>query len=200
MSEKNKENKNEKNEFFEEEVIKMFDEVEEEVNVRKNKKKNEDINLKQCKERVNELENENEKIRNQFQRALADYANLKLRNEKERVSLLKTSNANFVSKMLPIIDNFERAIKAKDNDSKSIGISMIYKQLNHILEEEGLKKMEAKGEQFDPNLHDALMMEETDEYEDGIIIEVFEPGYIFKDKLIRTAKVKVSNNKEDYNE
>ncbi len=186
-------------EVLEEEIIEAIDEVDEVVNI--NQKGDEDssseVGEEHLREKICELENENEKLKDQFQRSLADYANLKLRSEKERLNLLKSSNADLVCKLLPVIDNFDRAIKAKDDDTKSVGISMIYKQLNNILGQEGLKKIEAKGKQFDPNLHDALMMEENDEYEDGTIIEVFEPGYMFKDKLIRTAKVKVSSNKED---
>ncbi|MFP4456858.1 MAG: nucleotide exchange factor GrpE [Clostridia bacterium] len=195
MSDKNKDSK--KNGSFEEEVIEIFDDIDEKVDIKEDVNESENMSLDQCKERVSELEAENEKLKNQFQRSLADYANLKLRSERERLSLLKTSNADFIRKLLPIIDNFERAIKAKDDDSKSVGISMIYKQLHSVLEEQGLEKIEAEGEHFDPSMHDALMMEETNEYDDGIVIEVFEPGYVFKDKLIRTAKVKVSSNKED---
>jgi molecular chaperone GrpE len=194
-------NEKKNKEVLEEEVLEVIDDIDEAMEIDESDEllddKNDEMSVEQLKEKLNELETENEKLKNQFQRSLADYANLKLRSERERLNLLKSSNADLICKLLPVIDNFNRAIKAKDDDTQSIGISMIYKQLNSILEEEGLKKIEAEGKEFDPNLHDALMMEENDEYEDGTIIEVFEPGYMFKDKLIRTAKVKVSSNKED---
>jgi molecular chaperone GrpE len=194
-------NEKKNKEVLEEEVLEVIDDIDEAMEIDESDEllddKNDEMSVEQLKEKLNELETENEKLKNQFQRSLADYANLKLRTERERLNLLKSSNADLICKLLPVIDNFNRAIKAKDDDTQSIGISMIYKQLNSILEEEGLKKIEAEGKEFDPNLHDALMMEENDEYKDGTIIEVFEPGYMFKDKLIRTAKVKVSSNKED---
>jgi molecular chaperone GrpE len=194
-------NEKKNKEVLEEEVLEVIDDIDEAMEIDESDEllddKNDEMSVEQLKEKLNELETENEKLKNQFQRSLADYANLKLRSERERLNLLKSSNADLICKLLPVIDNFNRAIKAKDDDTQSIGISMIYKQLNSILEEEGLKKIEAEGNEFDPNLHDALMMEENDEYKDGTIIEVFEPGYMFKDKLIRTAKVKVSSNKED---
>jgi len=194
-------NEKKNKEVLEEEVLEVIDDIDEAMEIDESDEllddKNDEMSVEQLKEKLNELETENEKLKNQFQRSLADYANLKLRSERERLNLLKSSNADLICKLLPVIDNFNRAIKAKDDDTQSIGISMIYKQLNSILEEEGLKKIEAEGKEFDPNLHDALMMEENDEYKDGTIIEVFEPGYMFKDKLIRTAKVKVSSNKED---
>jgi molecular chaperone GrpE len=150
------------------------------------------ISIDDCKEKLKEALDENDKLKNQFQRSLADYANLRIRSEKERATLIKSSNEEIMCKLLPVIDNFDRAIAAKDDDNNSIGISMIYKQLTSVLSEAGLEKVEALGSQFDPHLHDALMQEHSDDYEEGTVLEVFEPGYKFKDKLIRAAKVKVS--------
>lgn len=156
-----------------------------------------DMNLEQCREQLDVLRVDNEALQNQLQRAMADYANLRLRSEKEKLAIIKSSNQNFICKLLPALDNFERAIEAKEEDLKSKGILMIYKQLVNVLKEEGLKQIKAIEEEFDPRLHDALMVEETKDFENNTVVEVFETGYLFKDKLIRAAKVKVARNKED---
>ncbi|QOR35583.1 nucleotide exchange factor GrpE [Clostridium sp. 'deep sea'] len=143
---------------------------------------------------LNKLTTENERLQNQYLRAVADYTNLKKRTEKERRELLTSANANLIGKILPVIDNFERALQTISDPEVTKGVNMIYKQLIDILSVEGLEKIEAEGEQFDPHIHEALMQEQNSEVADNTVLQVFEPGYRFNNKLLRAAKVKVSSN------
>ncbi len=97
---------------------------------------------------------------------------------------------------MPVLDNFERAVAAskdsRDFDSLLKGIDMIQRQLGQTLEQEGLKAMEAVGEAFNPEFHQAVMQVESDEHEEGIVVEELQKGYVFKDKVLRPAMVKVS--------
>ncbi|HET6453515.1 MAG TPA: nucleotide exchange factor GrpE, partial [Armatimonadota bacterium] len=96
----------------------------------------------------------------------------------------------------PVLDNFERAIKTaeeiKDYDALHGGVILILRQLRDILTKEGVKPIEAQGKLFDPNLHEAVMRLDSDEYTDGMIIEEFQTGYMIGDKVIRPSMVKVA--------
>ena len=130
-----------------------------------------------------------------MQRLKAEFDNYRKRTQKEKEEIFKYAAERIIVSLLPVIDNFERAIdsidKNKDFESLSQGINMIYRQLCKILEDEGLKAIEALGQQFDPNLHEAIMREESDQGE-NIVLEEFQKGYFLKDKVIRFSKVKVS--------
>jgi len=130
-----------------------------------------------------------------MQRLKAEFDNFRRRTQKEKEEIAKYAAERIITSLLPVIDNFERAIdsidKNKDFDSFSQGVSLIFRQLYKVLEDEGLKAIEAVGQQFDPNLHEALMKEESDLGE-NIVLEEFQKGYYLKDKVIRFSKVKVS--------
>jgi molecular chaperone GrpE len=105
---------------------------------------------------------------------------------------LGRANSTLVCKLLPIIDNFERALLTIENADVKSGVEMIYRQLTDVLTAEGLEKIEAENQPFDPYIHEALFQEQNDTVEDNTVLQVFEPGYRFKNKLLRAAKVKVS--------
>ncbi len=132
-----------------------------------------------------------EKLKAQLARAMADYSNLKNRTERERADIIRSANSALMQKMLPVLDSFEAALS--DEVTAEL-IGPIAKQFLEILIDEGLERVKSLGEEFDPNYHEAVMMGPGEE--DNIILQVFEQGYIFKDKLIRTAKVQVSNREE----
>ena len=120
-----------------------------------------------------------------LKRVQAEFINYKSRTEKELANSISLGKELMVEKLLTIIDNFELAL----NNTKDKGIEMIYAQLIDILEKEGLKEIECKT--FDPNIHEALLSEESDKPE-NTILEVLQKGYMFNDKVIRVAKVKVA--------
>lgn len=139
------------------------------------------------------LMGENQELTNQMLRLQADFENFKRRTRQEREELLKYSNMELVKKLLPVIDNFERALDTKDVQAESYaqGMALIYRLFIDTLTKEGLQRMTSEGEEFDPNLHDAVMHEQSDEHDENSIISELQKGYLFKEKLLRPSMVKV---------
>lgn len=145
--------------------------------------------------RLAELQRQAEENHNRYLRAQADFDNFRRRTLKEKEELAQYASLKLVEQLLPVLDNFQRALQTgegADLGSYAKGVEMIYRQLSQVLEEEGLKQMEPVGQPFDPELHQAIMQVESEEYEEGIVVEVVQPGYRLKDKVIRPAMVKVS--------
>ena len=126
-------------------------------------------------------------------RMMADFQNYKRRVEKEKKDLYSYANEKIVSDLLEVMDNFERALEQEADDSFKEGMEMIFKQLGTVLEKSGLAEIPALGEDFDPNVHNAVMTEETDEYESGKVSGVMQKGYTLNGKVIRPSMVKVVN-------
>lgn len=143
-----------------------------------------------------ELEKLAEENQQRYLRAQADFDNFRRRTLKEKEELGQYASMKLLGQLLPVLDNFERAIAASsgsgDFDSLAKGVDMIFRQLGQTLEQEGLKVMNVVGEPFNPEFHQAIMQVESDEYEEGIIVEEVQKGYILKDKVLRPAMVKVS--------
>ncbi|MCL0100692.1 nucleotide exchange factor GrpE [Peptococcaceae bacterium] len=131
---------------------------------------------------------------NRLARAQADFENLRRRTNKEREQLLKYAAEELIIDILPVIDNFQRALESKNKSSEEFvsGVEMIYKQLLDVLKKAGVEEIKSLGEDFDPNKHEAIMQVESEEYPENKIVEVLRKGYILKDKIIRPAMVKVS--------
>jgi len=131
----------------------------------------------------------------------AEYENTRKRMEKEKYDHIKFANEGIIAQLFPIVDNFDMAFsameKADDKAAVMDGISMVQKEFHRILEEYGVSVVETKGKQFDPNVHEAVMAEETDEYEDGAIVEEIRPGYTLNGRLLRPAQVRVAKNEAD---
>lgn len=131
----------------------------------------------------------------QLQRLKAEFDNFRKRTQREKEEIAKYGSERVIMSLLPVVDNFERAVDStrlnKDFDSFSQGVAMIFKQFYKVLEDEGLKAIDTVGEEFDPNLHDALI-KEVSEQGDNIILEEIQKGYYLKDKVLRPSKVKVS--------
>lgn len=129
-------------------------------------------------------------------RTQADFDNFRKRTQKEKEDFAKYASSKLITELLPIIDNFERAISAAgdiaDNDSFAKGVGMIFRQLEGVLKAEGLEPMEAVGQPFNPEFHQAIMQVESDEHEEGIVVEEVQKGYKLKDRVLRPAMVKVS--------
>lgn len=131
-----------------------------------------------------------------YQRLFAEFQNYRSRNEKEKSEMYEMGKIGVIEKLLPIVDDFERGIEALGDDKDSPageGMNLIYKKLTDTLSEMGVEVIEAEGQQFDPELHNAVMHEDNDEYEENIIVEEFQKGYKYNDTVIRHSMVKVAN-------
>lgn len=127
-----------------------------------------------------------------YLRLMADFQNYKKRVEKEKTDLYSYANEKLVTEILAVLDNFERALAHEDSgDGFKEGMEMIFKQLMDVLEKSGLAEIAALGEDFDPNFHNAVMTEETEEYESGKVSGVLQKGYTLNGKVIRPSMVKV---------
>lgn len=134
-----------------------------------------------------------------YQRLLrlqADYDNFRRRTRQEKEDFAKYASMQVMERLLPVLDNFERAIAAGRNtddlDSFLKGVDMIFRQLTDVLGQEGLTPIKAVGEPFNPKFHQAVMQVESDEHEDGIIVEELQKGYMLKERVIRPSMVKVN--------
>lgn len=131
-----------------------------------------------------------------FLRATADLENFKKRAEKEKAEFLNYANDNLITEVLPVVDNFERAL-AHANSEETLeslrqGVKLTIDQLNAVLKKYGLQDVKAEGEKFDPSLHHAITEEERDDIEPGIVTKEFQRGYFLKGRLLRPSMVAVS--------
>lgn len=131
-----------------------------------------------------------------WQRARAEFANYKKRVERDQVQAQQAAAGRIIKRYLEIMDDLERALKNRPQDGEGAswanGIELIYRKFESLLESEGVKPMEAEGEFFDPNLHEAITSEESDAHESGQIIEVMQRGYMLGDRVLRPAMVRVA--------
>ncbi len=150
-----------------------------------------------------DLQSELEEIRSQaeeyldgWQRARAEFANYKKRIQKEREESRSFITAEILSKYITVVDDFERALSDRPSDGASDawaeGVDMIYRKLKTILESEGVEEFSPEGEIFDPNFHEAIGFEESDDHDEGMIFQVIQPGYKIGERVIRPAIVRVA--------
>ncbi|WP_240666767.1 nucleotide exchange factor GrpE [Longirhabdus pacifica] len=132
-----------------------------------------------------------------FLRLQAEFENFKRRTRKEKEDLRKYAAIDVITGLLPVLDNFERALAAsettKDFDSLVKGLDMVFKQMQPVLEQEGLTQIDAVNQPFNPEFHQAIMQVESDEHEEGIVVEEVQKGYMLKEKVLRPSMVKVSS-------
>ncbi|ORC38250.1 nucleotide exchange factor GrpE [Marispirochaeta aestuarii] len=155
-----------------------------------------DDGLEVLRKRIQELEAENSKLKDQYLRKSADFDNFRKRMFREKEESVKYANTNLLSDIINIIDDFERAIKSsqesKDFDMFHSGIELIEKQFTGMLERNwGLKRFESEGEPFDPQKHEAINMEEREGLQDQTVLEDYQKGYMLHDRVLRHSKVKV---------
>ncbi|WP_422392712.1 nucleotide exchange factor GrpE [Mesobacillus harenae] len=146
--------------------------------------------------RITELEMKLEETENRYFRLQADMENLRRRSRLDLEASSKYRAQNLISDLLPVIDNFERALKmdADNEQAKSIlkGMEMVYNGLIAALKTEGAEPIESAGKEFDPHVHQAVMQVEDENFEPNTVVEEFQKGYKLKDRIIRPAMVKVS--------
>jgi molecular chaperone GrpE len=129
-----------------------------------------------------------------WQRAQAEFANYKRRLERDNASFREIARGDVIKRFLPVVDDLERALANRPSDEHAWvgGIELVYRKLLGILESEGLKRIEAEGKAFDPNLHEAISQEHNEDFESGQVISVVQQGYILGDRVIRHAHVRVA--------
>ena len=146
-------------------------------------------------ERIAKLETEKEDLRKTLIHRQADFENFRKRVERERHEESRRATGVSIQHLLPVLDTFERALAAHDDPAYAEyrkGVELIYKQLWEALAKQGLERIEAQGKTFDPHVHQAIERVETTEHEDGTVIDVLEPGYIFHGRVLRPATVRVA--------
>lgn len=152
---------------------------------------------KEKKEKKDPRDVKIEELNDRLMRTMAEFDNFRKRTEKEKSQMFEFGAKDIIEKILPIIDNFERGLGTISEEEKGSafaqGIEMVYKQLTTALEEAGVKAIEAVGQEFDPNLHNAVMHAEDENYGENIITDEFQKGYMYKENVVRHSMVKVVN-------
>ena len=152
------------------------------------KKQKADKKQDALKEKIDELEDK-------VKRQMAEFDNFRKRTEKEKTAMFETGARSVIEKILPVVDNFERGFTSIPEEEKGTpfaeGMEMVYKQLMTELEKMDVKPIPAVGEEFDPNLHNAVMQVESEEYESGVIAQELQKGYTYRDNVVRHSMVAV---------
>lgn len=150
---------------------------------------------KQKKEQANADKEKIAELEDKVKRQLAEFENYRNRTDKEKQAMFETGAKSVLEKILPVIDNFERGfstVEESDKDDAFVqGMQKVYKQLMDELDKIGVKPIEAVGQEFDPNLHNAVMQVESEEFESGIVAQEFMKGYTYRDSVVRHSMVGV---------
>ncbi len=149
------------------------------------------------KEKKDKKDEQIAELTDKVKRQLAEFENFRNRTEKEKSQMYMVGARDVIEKLLPVVDNFERGLKSIPEDQKdgpvASGMEMIYKQLITVLTDLGVTPIEAVGQEFDPNLHNAVMHAEDEELGENTVSEEFQKGYKYKDAVLRHSMVKVVN-------
>lgn len=155
-----------------------------------------ETDLKNALEKISEIERQNAELKDALLRKAAEFENYKRRNEVDQLNILKYSAESFIRNILPIYDDLERSLshidEATNFDSTKKGLLLVYEKFGKILDNQGVKKIDAKGKPFDVHFHEALMQQPAEGIPPHTVLDVLEPGYMYKDRVIRHAKVIVS--------
>jgi molecular chaperone GrpE len=157
----------------------------------------EDVEDNKTSDTIQQLENEKEELKTRLLRLQADYDNFRRRTREESTAAAKYRSQNLAERLLPVIDNFERAldVETASEETKSVlqGIEMLQRQLKDALQKENIEEIEALGQLFDPECHQAVMQVDHEDYDSNTVVEVLQKGYKLNDRVIRPAMVKVNN-------
>lgn len=136
-----------------------------------------------------------EDLNDRLRRQMAEFDNFRKRSEKEKSQMFDMGARSIIEKVLPVVDNFERGLAAVPEDQKDdafvTGMDKVYKQLMTEFDSIGVKPIEALGQEFNPDLHNAVMQVESDEYEPGVVAQELQKGYMYKDTVVRHSMVAV---------
>ena len=184
-------------EELEEVIVAEQDETNNEESIEENEKEevvNQEVDNEQTE--VEQLKEQIEEEKNKYLRLLADYDNFKRRATLDKTALQKYQSQNVLTNLIPVLDNFYRAItvEAKTDEARTImeGMEMIYRSLVDALKSEGLVEIEALDKEFDPNYHQAIMTGNDSDKPSGIVLDEMQKGYILKDRVLRPSMVKVN--------
>ena len=149
---------------------------------------------------MKKLVDEAAQSKDRYVRLYADFENARKRMEREKQEFVKYANEELLVEFLNILDDLERTVDAakvkhQDYDAFLKGVELVMAHLYEMLKQNGVKPIDARGKVFDPHSHEVLMQEESDSYDDGVVIEDFQKGYTLDERVIRTAKVKVAKKK-----
>jgi len=149
--------------------------------------------LKEVKDELAVATEEKDQYLNQMKRLKADFVNYRNRVKKDKNKIEIRTKIDIISSLIPVIDNFERALKTVDQETEFLsGVKMIKKQLINVLKKEGLEIIKTDDKEFDPAYHEAVMQVESDEHESGYIVEEIQKGYLVDEEVVRPAMVKVA--------
>ena len=178
----------EENKELEEEVLESEEETQE------TSEEAEDVPKEEEQSEEEKLKSELSEQKDKYLRVMAEYDNFRKRTAKERLELISTAKADAVTQILPVIDNFERALSAQTQDETyKAGIEMIFKQFGEVLKNLGIEEINPLGETFDPNVANAVNQIEDDNLGENEVAQVFQKGYRIGDKVLRYAMVVVAN-------
>ncbi len=166
-----------------------------EVETAEEKPKKKSFLGKEKKEKTNKLQEKVDELEDRVKRQMAEFDNFRKRSEKEKSAMFETGAKSVVEKILPVVDNFERGLAALSEEEMkqpfAEGMNMVYKQLITELEKLEVKPIEAVGCEFNPELHNAVMQVESEEYESGMIAQELQKGYTYRDSVVRHSMVAV---------
>ena len=149
------------------------------------------------KEKKDKKDEQIAELTDKVKRQLAEFENFRNRTEKEKSQMYMVGARDVIEKLLPVVDNFERGLKSIPEDQKdgpvASGMEMIYKQLITVLTDLGVTPIEAVGQEFDPNFHNAVMHVEDENFGENEVAEEFQKGYMYRDSVVRHSMVKVAN-------
>lgn len=138
-----------------------------------------------------------EELSDKYRRTMAEFDNFRKRTEKEKAAMYEIGAKDIINKLLPVVDNFERGLASIPEADKGTpvadGMDKIYKQLTKMLEEAGVKEIEAEGQEFNPDFHNAVMHIDDDTLGENVVAEVLLKGYTYRDSVVRHSMVKVAN-------
>ena len=149
--------------------------------------------IEKLKKELDDEKKASEESNKKYLTMLAEYDNFRRRSAKEKESAYSDAYIDVLEKILPVLDNLERAAAYKDGESVLHGLELTLKSFNEVLSKLGIQEIDAVGGKFDPNLHNAVMHVEDDEHGEGEVVEVLQKGYMCGDKVLRYAMVKVAN-------
>ena len=184
---------------LEEETVSETEETEETVEEKTAEKKGlfGKNKIESLNAQLNKKDEKIEELTDMVKRQMAEFDNFRKRTEKEKASMYQIGAREIVEKILPVVDNFERGLAMIPEDEKenpvATGMAQIYKQLMTAFDEIGVKAIEAVGQEFNPDFHNAVMHVEDEKVKENIIVEEFQKGYMYKDYVVRHSMVKVAN-------
>ncbi len=184
-----------------EQELKKEEQAHNEQEVNSRTEENEEASVEKLLEKIKILEEDRERLSDLLKRKMAEFENYKRRTEQEISNIYKYAAEGFIKKIIAVYDDLARSLAHADekNDMKALidGLKMVFDKFTKTLEEEGVKKIEAEGKEFDYELHEALMQQPSDEVEPNTVLQEIEPGYTYKDKVLKHTKVIVSQGTDN---